>query len=179
MIDKTTREALENSFEAIKLRLIRSINYLIIHCSASDFGCRKLIDKWHKERGFREIGYHYLILNGQLSSPVKVGIGDKDFDGFLELGRSVFEEGAGVKGHNRDAIHICLIGNPRYIAKDPYPWFTNAQVETLLEFVKIYLRIFQNSVLSIRGHYEFDPHKICPGFDINWIRSSCEGSYRV
>ena len=43
---------------------MREIKKIIIHCSDSEFGDAALIDKWHKERGWTGIGYHYVILNG-------------------------------------------------------------------------------------------------------------------
>jgi len=36
---------------------------VIIHCSDSSFGNAVLIDKWHRQRGFDNIGYHFVILN--------------------------------------------------------------------------------------------------------------------
>ena len=39
-------------------------NKIIIHCSATPRGVDYSaadIDKWHKQRGFRGIGYHYVI----------------------------------------------------------------------------------------------------------------------
>jgi len=68
----------------------------VIHCSDSPHGRgdnAATIHKWHKERGFDGIGYHYVILE----------------DGEVENGRPHYWEGAHTKGHN-DTIGICLIG---------------------------------------------------------------------
>ena len=35
---------------------------IIIHCSDSDFGDAQTIDLWHKQRGWKGIGYHYVIV---------------------------------------------------------------------------------------------------------------------
>ena len=39
------------------------ISHIIIHHSASSWGTSHTIDKWHRERGFSMIGYHFVILN--------------------------------------------------------------------------------------------------------------------
>ena len=43
---------------------MRTVDKIIIHCTATPEGRPVTIadvDKWHKERGFVGIGYHYLI----------------------------------------------------------------------------------------------------------------------
>ena len=42
-------------------RLTRKVNRVFIHCSASDrpeHDSAEVMEQWHLERGFREIGYH-------------------------------------------------------------------------------------------------------------------------
>ena len=51
---------------------MRKINEIIIHCSASaegkDFTVQD-ITRWHKQRGFKTIGYHYVIYrNGTVAT---------------------------------------------------------------------------------------------------------------
>lgn len=88
---------------------------IVLHCSASGFGNAALIAKWHTvERGWRGIGYHYVILNGWLSAARY----HPEFDGHIETGRaldsdpfiSTDEIGAHVRGYNRSSVGICLIG---------------------------------------------------------------------
>jgi len=87
---------------------------VIIHCSDSAFGNVALITKWHiVERGWSNIGYHYVILNGWLS-PKKYHF---QYDGHIETGRPLDDDsdmeldeiGAHAFGYN-DRIGICLIG---------------------------------------------------------------------
>jgi len=86
---------------------------VIIHCSDSKFGNACLIDSWHRQRGFSMIGYHYVILNGQLS-PAKY---HRFFNGVIETGRPLDDDGqfekdetaAATLGKN-DCVQICLIG---------------------------------------------------------------------
>ena len=104
---------------------MRDVNKIIIHCSATQEGkeiSAATIDEWHKARGWRGIGYHYVI----------------GLDGMIEYGRPITETGAHVKGHNKGSIGICYIGgveaergsNGKWIAKDTR---TSKQIATLLE----------------------------------------------
>ena len=43
---------------------MRKIDSIIIHCSATKVGqdfTAADIDRWHRERGFNGIGYHYVV----------------------------------------------------------------------------------------------------------------------
>ena len=42
-----------------------SPNKIIIHCTDSGWANLATVDSWHRQRGFDEIGYHFLILNGE------------------------------------------------------------------------------------------------------------------
>jgi len=53
------------------------------------------IERWHLDRGFLAIGYHFVI------SPT----------GCIFRGRPVDRMGAHVKGHNRGTVGICLMGD--------------------------------------------------------------------
>lgn len=129
---------------------MRQINYIIIHCSATKAGRdfhAKDIDKWHKERGFNEIGYHVVV----------------DLDGTVEKGRDISIQGAHCKGHNADSIGICYIGG--LDAKgNPCDTRTEAQKKSLLEVIKVYKKIFPNA--KVVGHRDMpNVHKACPCFN--------------
>tara|TARA_R110000851_G_scaffold306239_2_gene464485 strand:- start:1600 stop:1980 length:381 start_codon:yes stop_codon:yes gene_type:complete len=118
---------------------MRSIDKHIIHCSDSLHGDVSEIRKWHKARGFNDIGYHYVILS----------------DGSLQVGRNIQKIGAHCKGLNTGSVGTCLIGK-----KDT---FTNAQFETLKELHGGLNVLFPN--IELRNHYEFNKNKTCPTFD--------------
>ena len=66
---------------------MRKIDSIIVHCSATKAGqdfTAADIDRWHRERGFNGIGYHYVIR----------------LDGRLEKGREIDLPGAHCKGWN-------------------------------------------------------------------------------
>ena len=133
---------------------MRSIDKIIVHCSATQEG-RNLnaaeINKWHLKRGWRGIGYHYVVL----------------LDGTIEYGRSIYKKGAHVKNHNKGSIGICYIGGVEsergpdgdWIAKDTR---TLEQKESLLLLLKTLKKMHPRAV--IHGHNEFVA-KSCPCFD--------------
>ena len=133
---------------------MRTIDKIIVHCSATQEG-RDLdaaeINRWHLKRGFNGIGYHYVVL----------------LDGTIEYGRSVYKQGAHVKGENKGSIGICYIGgvesergsNGKWIAKDTR---TPEQKESLLLLLKTLKKMHTSA--TIHGHNEFSS-KSCPCFD--------------
>ena len=135
---------------------MRTINKIIVHCSATQEG-RDLdaaeINKWHLKRGWNGIGYHYVVL----------------LDGTIEYGRSIYKQGAHVKGENEGSIGICYIGgvesergsNGKWIAKDTR---TPEQKESLLLLLKTLKKM--HSKATIHGHNEFAA-KSCQCFDAN------------
>ncbi|NJK30928.1 MAG: N-acetylmuramoyl-L-alanine amidase [Deltaproteobacteria bacterium] len=136
----------------------REVTRIIVHCSDSPYGDARLIDKWHRERGFSKIGYHAVILNG-----VRRARYNRQFDGRIELGRDIDEVGAHVAGHNSNSLGVCLIGKPGH--------FTRAQIFTLLSYLKTYLAVYGLTPKDVYGHYEFDSNKTCPGFDMDKLRT--------
>ena len=76
---------------------MRNINKIIVHCTATKEGKAfnvADITRWHKQRGFVTIGYHWVVL----------------LDGTIQQGRAEMTMGAHCKGHNANSIGICYIG---------------------------------------------------------------------
>lgn len=139
---------------------MRTIKKIILHCSDSEFGDAATIDRWHKERGFDRIGYHYVILNGVrvAHSPYK-----PVDDGLLEPGRDESVIGAHCLGHNADSIGICIIGKMT---------FTPEQFKTAGILIKSLLKKYGLSSDDVYGHCEFDPGKTCPNIDMTAVRAA-------
>ena len=83
---------------------MKTIDSIIIHCSATREGqdiTARDIDMMHRQRGFNEIGYNYVVkLNGD-----------------VETGRSLLKDGAhcnnrgfGGLSYNKHSIGICYVG---------------------------------------------------------------------
>ena len=125
------------------------IQYITVHCSASPQNrgdTAETIHRWHRERGWDGIGYHYVILE----------------DGSIEKGRPDYWRGAHVDKHNRDNLGICLIG----YGTDA----TARQLSSLRQLVKGLLH--QHAGAQLKGHRDFDHSRECPGFDVvEWYYS--------
>jgi len=132
---------------------MRNINKIIIHCSDSFFGNAGMIREWHKERGWRDIGYHFVILNGIVDSDEHL----YSLDGSVELGRDIDTMGAHAYGHNQDSIGICLVG-----AKS----FTIKQLGSLMRLCKDLCLKYGIRTDNIIGHYEINDSKPCPNINM-------------
>lgn len=137
---------------------------IIIHCSATrnghDFRASD-IDRWHREQGFAEIGYHYVI----------------DLDGTIEVGRPLTMAGAHCKGWNKRSIGICYIGGLDANGM-PADTRTHAQKVSLHNLVEQLMERFP-SITQVLGHRDTSPDrngdgkntpdewvKACPCFDV-------------
>lgn len=127
-------------------------NFIVVHCSASQnlpSIDAKTIDRWHKERGFNSIGYHYVVKTG----------------GEVEEGRKLSEIGAHVVNYNHNSVGICLIGG---VDRDGNSVnnFKPKQFEALRELIEKLLVLYPKAV--IKGHRDFpNVKKDCPCFDVN------------
>ena len=136
----------------------RNILFIAIHCAAT-FPSMHVdaarIKKWHLERGFNDIGYHFII--GR--------------DGTIELGRNISVIGAHVAGYNSTSIGICWIGGTREENhKEAEDNRTDEQNATLKQLVNELLAEYPKA--EVRGHRDFkNVHKACPSFD---VKSWCE-----
>lgn len=156
----------------------RTIDTLVIHCSATPNGRRVTcdeIDRWHGQRGFRRdpkligwnepllkhIGYHYVVYA----------------EGIVRIGRGEQEFGAHAAGHNGKSIGICMVGTDRFGAPQ---WVSLRQlVEGLLQ---------RYPKARVVGHRDLSPDrdgdgvvekhewlKTCPGFDVAaWLRGGMD-----
>ncbi len=128
---------------------MRQIDEIILHCTATPEG-RPVsvaeIDRWHKDRGWSGIGYHYVI----------------HLDGKVEPGRPVERVGAHVKNHNERTVGVVYVGGVDATgkAKDTR---TKEQKEAFTKLIGELDRRFSFKKLS--GHYEY-ANKDCPSFDV-------------
>lgn len=127
----------------------RTINEIIVHCSATkegqDFTVAD-ITKWHKQRGFTTIGYHYVVYR----------------DGSVHVGRDVNVSGAHCTGHNSHSIGVCYIGGLSAMSGTPKDTRTPAQKASMLKLLKELRTLYPKA--QIRGHRDF-ANKACPSFD--------------
>lgn len=130
----------------------RKINDIILHCSATpegkDFTVTD-IDKWHKQRGFNKIGYHYIIYR----------------NGTVNIGRQESEIGAHCVNHNSHSIGVCYIGGCDISGKTPKDTRTPEQKKALVKLVKELLSKYSLNTSNIHCHNQYD-NKACPSFKL-------------
>lgn len=126
------------------------MKYITIHCTDTPEGRHVTvadIDKWHKERGWFGIGYHFVIY----------------LDGSIHVGRSENKMGAHVSSYNRGNLGIVYVGGCDKNMK-PKDTRTMAQKYALEKFLK--LKRMQYPKAIIQGHCDFPGvTKVCPSFD--------------
>ena len=116
----------------------------VIHHSASGLSTTaEDIEAWHRERGFSEIGYTWVI----------------ERDGAVVAGRSVRKNGAHVRGHNRKSLGICVVGNN---SRSRSRW-RPAQKRALRETMASVRRLFPG--IRFVGHRDLASTE-CPGIEI-------------
>jgi len=147
---------------------MRLINLIAIHCSFTKprdprqhptIGA-KTIRRWHTDpkseggRGWRDIGYHYVIKR----------------DGTLELGRPVEQQGAHIRGKNTNSIGICLVGGMHKSTGKAVNDYTDKQWATLELIVRGLDQKYPGC--GVYGHNDFTKSKTCPNFDVkDWWRN--------
>jgi N-acetylmuramoyl-L-alanine amidase len=135
----------------------QGVRFLVVHCSASPPNARvnaSVIDRWHRERGFRKIGYHYVI----------------NRDGGVEVGRARDEVGAHAEGFNNSSLGICLVGGVDTKGA-PENNFTKPQFASLTRLLTALRKDYPAA--EVLGHRDLpNVKKACPSFDVSeWLAS--------
>ena len=142
---------------------MRKINLIVVHCSATPEGrdvTAADINKMHIARGFKKIGYHYVVR----------------LDGTVETGRKENEIGAHAKGYNANSIGVCYVGGLSSDGKTPKDTRTPAQKSALKKLLHTLKQRYPDA--RIVGHRDLSPDtnhngkvdkwewiKACPCFD--------------
>jgi len=134
------------------------IQYIVIHHSATLNGNVAIFRDYHiNHNGWADIGYHYVICNGN-GGP----------DGEVQEGRNILFAGAHAPGRNNDSVGICLVGD--FIKGRP----TNAQMIALYPLLRELIRKYPITPERILAHKEVNQTD-CPGsLDVNAIRTVLE-----
>ena len=135
---------------------MRPITDIIIHCTATPEGREvsvQEIRRWHKARGWQDIGYHFVI----------------HLDGKVSKGRPLEVIGAHCSGHNAHSIGICYVGGVARDGKTPKDTRTEAQTKALIRLLADLKKQFPQA--TIHGHNEY-AQKACPSFDVQvWLKT--------
>lgn len=133
------------------------IDFIAVHCSATaadvDVDASD-IRRWHRSRGWRDIGYHYVITRS----------------GEVQKGRPDDMPGAHEPRINRRSIAVCLIGGSpphgspeqrKGLGEDNY---TNEQWAALEKLVRTLTKTHPDA--EVLGHRDVQGvKKACPSFD--------------
>lgn len=140
-----------NDDTLILLDTARPISEIIFHCTATpegrDFTVAD-IRAWHKERGWSDIGYHYVVYR----------------DGRVMLGRPVGQIGSHVAGHNTGTIGVSYVGGVSADGKAAKDTRTPEQIRSLL-YLRNALMARHKGVRKLSGHNEYAA-KACPSFSV-------------
>lgn len=129
-----------------------SARFVTVHYTATypdQIVTRDIVDRWHRERGFNAIGYHWLVRR----------------DGTVEQGRLESVTGAHVRGHNTGNIGVCWAGGldrasgPNVGVKN----MTEAQERALVGLLREIKE--RHPRAEILGHRDLVATQ-CPGFDV-------------
>ena len=135
----------------------RKWQYIIVHHTATDEGSALFLDESHKNRGWKSLGYHFLINNGTQGKP----------DGHIEASLRWIhqEDGAHCKASsmNRIGIGIAIVGN--YSHEKP----SQKQLDTLVYTVNVLKKYYNIPTHNIMGHRDVrGANTECPGNLFPW-----------
>lgn len=163
-----------------KLSVLKSIKYIVIHCSATKATQKvdaTVIHAMHLARKFACIGYHYVI----------------NRDGTVQKGRPNSFAGAHVNGHNSHSLGICMVGGLDANGK-PENNYTDAQFLSLRmllldlndEYPSLKIASPDGHGSVVLGHRDLSPDKNgdgvisktewikdCPCFNVKeWVKDN-------
>ena len=153
---------------------MKKIKRIVVHHSASEWGNANEIDHWHKSRGWKEIGYHFVIQNGYPTAEDKIMrrrwnplIGQIECGRHIDLDDWIEENeiGAHCLSLNKESIGICLI-------HDKGEKYKLKMLISLSRMCHFLVRHFEElNYNDIIGHYEVDSKKPnCPGINMPRFR---------
>ncbi|MBD3296494.1 MAG: LysM peptidoglycan-binding domain-containing protein, partial [Candidatus Omnitrophica bacterium] len=131
----------------------RKWKHIIIHHSATDYGNSEEFNRAHLNRGWKGIGYHFVIDNGTCGKS----------DGQIETSPRWIKQmnGAHCKasGMNKKAVGICLVGN-----------FSKERVSRKQMASLVYL------VSKLQDYYDIPDSHIVGHGDVRGASTECPGT---
>lgn len=128
--------------------------YIVVHHTATHEGDKAEIDRIHRNRGFGELGYHFIIDNGTRGKE----------NGQIEVGNRWINQldGAHAKADNMNhkGIGIALIGN---FSEEN---LSETQLQALVHLVK-----------TLRDHYHIPKWRVIGHRDVSGAATECPGNY--
>lgn len=135
--------------------VIQAPNIIVIHHAASRSCTAQDIHRWHLEKGWAGIAYHYFIRK----------------DGSIYRGRQETWQGGGLLGsENKGAIQICLEGCYTDYGMQTEKTVPAAQMAALVELCRDIMKRW--NIVAIKRHADYPSaqadKKDCPGKYFPW-----------
>ena len=137
----------------------RDWKYIVLHHSASPTGNAALFDREHREKGWDELGYHFVIDNGRGGA-----------DGRIELGPRWKKQKWGAHAKTPDnrfndfGIGICFVGN--FEQSKP----TAKQLASAAKLVAWLMQTYEIPQKNVIGHEDTGKQTLCPGRNLSVAR---------
>ena len=132
----------------------RPWKFIVIHHSATDGGNAAAFDKAHRGRGWDELGYHFVITNGQGATDGTVEVGSR----WAKQKHGAHTGGTPDNEYNELGIGICLVGD--FSTSPP----SKAQLAALARLSAWLQWRFRIPAENVIGHCEAPAaHTNCPG----------------
>src|SRR5688572_27693143 len=125
--------------------------FIVIHHSATPAGSAGSFDRMHRQKGWDELGYHFVIGNGTASA-----------DGQIEVGPRWSKQKWGAHARTADqrfnnyGIGVCLVGN--FDIERP----TSRQMESVERLVAYLMKTYRIPAVRVVAHSETKATD-CPG----------------
>lgn len=129
--------------------------FVVLHHSVSPEDTTvEEIRRWHVARGFRDIGYHYVVR--------------RSADGWrVEPGRPEDDVGAHCKGWNESTIGVCVCGD---YTRGP---LSDGAMVALVGLLRPLLHRYGMTERQVMGHrHMLGQATLCPGFDVDTVRAA-------
>jgi len=136
--------------------------YIVIHHSATDRGNAEMFDAWHRQRGWDELGYHFVIDNGKDGPDGRVEVGSR----WKKQKWGAHTGGTPNNEYNNHGVGICLVGE----FSDKMP--SGAQLSALERLVEYLASKHNIRPENVIGHCNGpNASTACPGTCLlRWIR---------
>lgn len=126
--------------------------YIVVHwayCPPDEGIDVETIERWHRERGYIGIGYHFVI----------------PFNGDIQEGVRQDRQGTHLYGYNDSTIGVCLVGGMDPLDGTKMLNFSDAQLVNLMGLLDRLTSDYPQA--EVRGHRDLAPERSpwCPGFD--------------
>jgi N-acetyl-anhydromuramyl-L-alanine amidase AmpD len=134
--------------------IARPWKYIVIHHSATDKGSAALFDRAHRSLGWDELGYHFVINNGNGAGDGKIEVGSR----WRKQKHGAHCGGTPDNEYNELGIGVCLVGD--FTRRMPSP----AQLASLKRLLIYLMGTYDISPMNVIGHRDAPGHVTqCPG----------------